>query len=481
MQGVMLSADFDQWVSRLAQLETPVLQATLEKLSVLQKVPDISAARIAAAVLTDPMMTFKLMRLANASKAGVFAQRIATAEHAVMMLGIEPVLKRLGETCALEVTLPPIAQQGLLRTATRAYHAALQAREWAVHRLDTNVEEVYIAALLQELGEMACWQAAPEQMAAVDKMCRKTPRDEVEQGIFGFSLQGMSMALAEQWNMPPLVNAAMQPEQCESHVRPRCVMLANRLAIHAEWGWYDSSLSSDFEAIAQARRMSVDDVVVQAHRTAVEAARRQVLGSVPPAATWLPMLPGDWPPDSEEPSAAIQAISSRIEPADPFQQAMEGIVRLRDGAAPTLQELMVLIMRGMRDGVGLERVVFALLSKDRGTLAAKSVIGAEAESPLKKFRFNMAERHLFSILMAKPQAIYLTAENRAKYAAYLTDEIVTTTSGRDFYAMSISLNGKVIGLFYGDGGVLDVSRYEKFKKLCTQAAQGMAGLADKKS
>jgi hypothetical protein len=257
-------------------------------------------------------------------------------------------------------------------------------------------------------------------------------------------------------------------------------MLASRLARNAEWGWHNPALSSDFDAIAEARHLNCDDVVAQVHRTATDAARRRVFGLEHPAATWLPMLPGDWPPEQQGQQERPAVTSASQSVADPFRQVMDEIARHLDGTL-TLHELMVLVMRGMRHGVGLERIVFALLTNDRSTLAAKSVIGAEDGSPLKGFRFNMADKHLFSVLMAKPQAIHVTDENRTKYAAYLTDDIVRTTSGRDFCAMSISLNGKVIGMFYGDGGEIDASRYGQFKKLCVQAALGMAHLSNKKS
>lgn len=475
----MLPGNFDEWVSHLTPPEPPVLRTTLSELNQLRSKPDISAARIAAIVLADPMMTLKLMRVVNANKAGVFAQRIATADHALMMLGMEPTFNRLGSSHALEDTLPPDAQLGLLRTATRACHAAIQAREWAVQRLDTSVEEVYIAALLQEIGEMALWAAAPEKMAALEKLRKKNGAAQAEQEVFGFPVSQLSAALAEQWNLPPLVTTAMQPEQCETHVRSRCVMLAGRLAINAEWGWYGSALASGWDAIAEARRLQRDEVISQAHRTAAYAARRCRLGMVQPAATWLPMLPGDWPPDQQGQAEVLPEPLVPMEEVDPFLAVMDEISRHLDGTL-TLQDLLMLVMRGMRKGIRLERVVFALLTADRGTLAAKAVVGAEEGAPLKGLRFSMADKHLFSVLMAKPQAIHVTKGNRAKYAAYLSDDIVKITSGRDFCAMSISLNGKVIGMFYADANAVDADQYGKFKQLCAQATLGMAHLAKKK-
>ena len=54
----------------------------------------------------------------------------------------------------------------------------------------------------------------------------------------------------------------------------------------------------------------------------------------------------------------------------------------------------------------------------------------------------------------------------------------------EFFAMSVFLNGKPIGLFYADskhdGAALDEQSYLEFKQLCLRAAQGLAHLAKKK-
>ncbi|HEY3326613.1 MAG TPA: HDOD domain-containing protein [Novimethylophilus sp.] len=470
-----MSQTIDEWVSQLAPLELPVLRTTLQAIKKLQNDPDVSAARIAAAVLPDPMMALKLMRLANASRHGEFAQRIATAEHAVMMLGLSTTFSRLSETAVLEDVLPPHAQHGLLCTTARASHAAIHARAWAVQRLDTSIEEVYIAAVLYGMAEMTLWVAEPERMVELAKTQRKLDWKQAEQNAFGFPLVELSRALAERWNMPPLVTSAMQQEITDVHVRPRCVMLANRLIKNAETGWYGPAVAADLEEIAAARRQAPDEVAAQVHSAAADVARRYIFADVVPAATWLPMLAGEWP--DEEPSVVTTD-------DDPFQAVMKEMSMHLDDAL-SLHDLLVLVMRGMRDGIGLKRVVFALLTQDRTELKAKYTFGAEQESPLKSFRFDMRQKHLFSALMGKQQAIWMSDENRIKYAAYLNDEVMKATTGHEFYAMSLSVQGKMIGLFYGDragtGERLDAASFEKFKLLCAQAAQSMVLLAKPRS
>lgn len=450
------------------QRELPALASTLQGIRQLQSNPQVSAAQVSAEVLADPMLTLKLMRLANANKRGEFAQRITTAEHAVMMLGLDATFGRLGETPVLEQSMSPEAAQGLLRCVARACHAAFQARAWALQRLDTSPEEVHVAVLLSHLGEMGLWVLEPERMLHLEKAALRQGWGEAETRVLGCSLEALSGTLAQRCCLPPLVIAALQAELPENQVRPRLVKLAVRLARDCWWGWHDAPLAADLEQIAEARRLPLDDVVVQVHRTAVEFARRRTFAGVYPPARWLPMLPGAWPEDA--PAVA----QSEMQQPDPTQNKTN-----EAAPAPTLHDVVTQAVRGMREGIGLKRVVFALLSRDRTTLEAKYMAGVEEDAPLRAFRFGMAGRHLFSILMTKPQAIWMTDANRQKYAAYLDAEIAHITSAHEFFAMSLGVHGRMVGLFYadGDGAALTSTGYEQFRQLCMQAATRMAHLA----
>lgn len=464
-----MSSIIDNLVLRLKAVEIPVFRASKQALAELQRDPKASAAGIAAIVLPDPMMVLQLMRLANASRRGEFTQRITTVEHAVMLLGFSTVFSRLAEAPVMD-EMKDVARQCLLSAASRACHAAFLARDWAVQRLDTSPEEVYIAALLHSMAEFALWAVEPAAMERVARARRKQSWEDAERDQFGCTLAELSLALAEEWNMPPLVISAIQENLTAGKARPNSVMLANSIVRHAETGWWQPQVLADLEQIAAIRRLSLDEATADTHRLLAGAARRFVFPDVVPAAAWLPMLEGEWPDDE---------IKLAVEQQDVFQHILEEISRRSTEASLSLSDLLTLIIRALRDGVGMRRIVFALLTKDRNELKSRYVYGAEDASPLKAFHFDMRQRHLFSVLMTKQQAVWISRETRAKYAPIWSEHITGVTSGYDFYAMSLSVHGKVVGMLYGDstGQALDAVGYEKFKQLCTQAASGMAKLS----
>lgn len=453
-----------QWVDVLGELDLPVFDQTRQALITLEKSDDVSGAQIAAATLPDPMMVLRVMRMANSGRSNRFAQPILTIEHAVMMNGLSASFGKMLACPVLEQLTAPQARAGLLLTVARARHAACQAHDWALLRFDMNAEEVYIATLLQELGEMALWISAPEQMQALLALRRKKGAALAEQEVFGFALDELTLALTSAWNLPPLIAASLRPADCAAHLRARLVSLARGLARHTERGWYDAAVLQDMAALAEIMRLSPDEAAARIHRTAAVTARMHPLPGVVPAAAWLPMLPGAWPDEDA---------------ADLYAAVMAEIASHLDGTLH-LNQLMKLVLKGMRDGIGLKRVVFAPLSQDRSQLHARFVVGAQEGVPLRQFQFDMRQPTLFGKMIGKQQAFWLNDEVRPKVQALLDDEIRRITAVSQFFAMTVAVHGQVVGMFYADreGLALDAGAYEKFKKLCTQAGLGMAHLAE---
>jgi HD-like signal output (HDOD) protein len=479
------------WVDELKSWDMPVLQRSIRELGKLAgRMEQITAGEIADVVLHDPLMTLKVLRLVNGMSRSRLSNEITTVEHAVMMLGVGPCFNRLSNLKSVEESLRAFdgALPGLMQSMSRAHHAAWQARDWANCRADMKSEEVYIGALLYDMGDILLWAYSPDQALQIRKLARhnKISLAQAQKEILGFDARELQLAIAEAWRLPELMQAFMH---CGNTVQPRVlgVTLAASVARLAETGWQDPALLANYEAIAEMLHMHLDEVVHIVHRNAVVEARHWDWYGVPPAAALLPMLPGDWPAEpgeEEETRRSEKEPEVRLTPhPDVLSQIMAEIAAHLDGTLD-LHDMMALVLKGMHEGIGLNRVVFALMTADRGALKAKYVVGAEPDSPLRQFQIDMTTRHLFSRLMEKAQGIWLSASNRKTLEPMMPFEIRQLLGHGEFFAMSVFLHDRPIGLFYADsmhdGGALDERRYLEFKQLCLRAAQGLAHLAKKK-
>lgn len=483
LDGCDTMKSLTEWVEGTTLEALPVLHRTVSAISYMARnTENLSATDISEIVLHDPLMTLKVIGLVNAKSRGRFGAGIASAQGAVIMLGVPPFFRHFAALSAIEDTMQGREKErdGLLNCLSRVHHAAWQARDLATLRADVKAEEVYIGALLHDMGEMVMWCVAPELMLQILKAVRrdKISRVAAENNILGFSLWEFQLALAEAWKLPELLLTFMDNKNTTN---PRALMaiICSALARHAVTGWHSPRLLADYEVIAGQFNFSVDEVIAVVHRNAIIAGRHWEAFHVPPAAAWLPMLPGEWTEEPDEEEARQQAVCFMPHP-DELRRVMDEISAHLDGTIH-LPELIALVLKGMREGIGLNRVVFALVTSDRSAVKAKYVLGAEENSPLMNFQFDLKTPHLFVRLLSKTQSVWVNAANQTTFSPLIPARISEMIGGREgFFAMSIFVRDKPVGLFYADrrptGCELDESAYQDFKKLCLRAAQGLGAL-----
>lgn len=473
------------WTERLAVSSLPVFRSSAHYLAGLTESSGVSWERLCIELPLDPGIVLAMMRRANTAKRHL-GGHVATTENAALMLGVRN-LRSL--TSALEQFEPPGRQpqlQGYMRVVSRAYHAAMQAHDWACLRGDMTPKEVMAATLLHDVGEMALWVRGDMEMQRIQELMREEemPEDEAQYVVLGFSVEQLSHALAVRWNLPELLTEALEAENAGQR-RARGVMLAAQLARLAEQDWYSEAMEECLTDVAEFLEMEFDRVVARVHQTAVEAARDTLVYGVRPAAARLPMLP-EGPADGDSASGEADEHEAgeagrpkhfclAPQPAI-YERAFAELSRGPESDLE-LSDLMALAMRGLHDGLGLNRVVFAMLTPDHGALRARFLAGTDHDPHFNRFAVTLDEPHLFQRMLEKPQSVWVNDDNRERLwplVPAVIRELIRTDS---FFAVSVVVEGKPIGLFYADRHFddchLDPVAYERFKRLCLLAGRAL--------
>ncbi len=474
-------------------------------------------------ILKDPGLALHTL---NQLRTGANKSRhaeISSMAQATMLLGVDRAKRLTVGHPQLERILSGFAKTGYIRTACRAFHAAFQAWDWAHIKNDHAPDEILLATLLHDVAEMALWVAAPEQMHQFRKLMLKDglPTDEAQYIAFGESLEHFSREIAARWHLPGLVNDALRPENA-NQPRVRCVMLAVQLARSTERGWYWEKTERVLPQIADYLGASLDEIIPHVHKNAVRAAREAPFYNARHAATLLPMLPGgeeliieDEFPEAEaeieatKKSAVIGIVAppksatkkpapspnshQNSSPATPepatqvclLPQADIFIQTLRElhkgMGKMKLSELMRKTVHGMHDGIGLNRVVFCVLDQKREKLVSRYMLGSDNDPVFSRFEILLDKPHLFTRLMEKQVSLWINDDNRKKFWPLMPDEVKALIKTNSFFAMSIHVRGKPVGLFYADRRSLDCKlgeqAYKQFRQICQFAAKGLANLA----
>jgi HD-like signal output (HDOD) protein len=250
------------WIAEFGKAELPVLERMVAELEHIRADADrVPTARVADLVMHDPLMTFKVLRYIQQRRRKSQMVDVTTIAHSLMMLGMNPFLEHFAQQETLQERLAanPGALQGALAVISRARHAALYARDWAVLRHDIEIDEVTTAALLHDLAELLIWCFAPKVAVQMQDTQRvfQMRSEAVQREVLGFPLIALQLELAHQWQLPDLLCDLMDERNAQ---KPRAlnVSLAVAVARHSAHGWDDAALPDDFAAIGRLIGLSVD-------------------------------------------------------------------------------------------------------------------------------------------------------------------------------------------------------------------------------
>jgi len=200
------------WIDRFNQAELPALAAVVQDLHRLTLGDKSSVQQLADVLLRDAALTTKVLRIGNSVYYNPSQEPIRTISRAIVLIGFDNV-RQIGLSVSLiDGLLARSSRDQLAELLARSFHAAVQARNIAGYVLTKNDEEVFIAALLHNVGELAFWGCAGD---AADDLASALAQpgvdeDELVMQLLGTSFRQLSLALVKSWNLGDTVSLAHQ-------------------------------------------------------------------------------------------------------------------------------------------------------------------------------------------------------------------------------------------------------------------------------
>ncbi len=191
-----------QWVAYLREKDIPVMPRSRGLIGGLD-VERVSPREMAEIATGDPFLALRLLRRAQRRRSAALGHDTTTLLGAVQQVGV----RGLSEACA-ESPLCDDENAGLAGCEARAVLSARIARHWAAHRADVSPEEVALAALLGEIGELMLWAFAPELPERARSALRlglAARNAQAQSDTAGFTFKQLSLGLIEAWELPPLI------------------------------------------------------------------------------------------------------------------------------------------------------------------------------------------------------------------------------------------------------------------------------------
>lgn len=193
------------------EVRLPPLPAVLVEMQEVIQRRNSSVEQIAAVISKDPGLAAWLLRLVNSPYYG-FSAKVATVSRAVALVGTRQIqtLALGGALNALAVLMP----KGLINMGRFWRHSlavAIAAQELWKLAGRQEAEQLFVAGLLHDCGELAMAYAAPKLAAAMRAAQEFTAKPDfmAEKDLLGFDHARLGGMLLHRWNMPLLLVMAV--------------------------------------------------------------------------------------------------------------------------------------------------------------------------------------------------------------------------------------------------------------------------------
>lgn len=170
---------------------------------------EVSIDEIASQITADPVISAKLLRLANSAYFHV-THKVSTVDDALRMLGFVMV-RNLVVGSGLAGGFKATPSLNLNQFWSYCLGTAVTAR-WLGRLAGENTDLCFTVGLTHAIGELVMHAAMPEQMLFMDRTCSPIDprRAEMETQSFGYHYADVGAELARRWHFPDEITEAIR-------------------------------------------------------------------------------------------------------------------------------------------------------------------------------------------------------------------------------------------------------------------------------
>ncbi|MFO1368349.1 MAG: HDOD domain-containing protein [Marinagarivorans sp.] len=472
----------EAWVRKLALQSMPVGGEVVAELNKLTGSDDATLQQMGEVILRDPNLTSHVLRAANSVVHNQGRAPINTVSRAIALLGVKGMRAISISVLFIDSLLAKGPKTHLLQLMAKGFHAANQAKNLVMRFDEQAGEEVFVAALLHHVGEMAFWSCeklTQERQQLLHQEAAK--REQFAKAYLGTGFKDISLGLAKHWKLGSTLVESLEPGAHESLSRKvQIILLAERISEAAPGGWESPPMQAIVREIAEMTQVDeqvaltwVLDGAEQAAEIALKYGAHQL----------CPLIPGR---DHRLVAPSAMAVG-RVLQADP--QVQLNILRELGAAsaeALDVNTIFKMVIEGMHRGIGFERVVLAFIQHHR--VSAKFVLGQGTEEWKQSFNFDASPfcDNLFTQAIRAGGALWFKGDELKRLCATPDSQPIVDCLGEpECLVFALDVNGRKPAVFYADrgsfGGAITQDHFESFRHFALQAQTNLCRVSAPKA
>lgn len=469
----MPTRGLDSWLKKLTRQSMPVVGKVIAEINSLTGCDDSDVNQLAEVILRDPNLTSHVLRIANSVQYNYSRYPINTVSRAIVLLGLKGMRAVCISLLLIDTLLKSGSKEKLLQLMAQGIHAATQARDLLRQQDEESSEEVFIAALLFHLGEMAFlategFNRNNEELHSENFEVRR----EAMERLLGTSFKAITRGLAKHWRLGQTLEQSLYPP-AEPDEKVRAVIIGEKMSHAALKGWDSPAALQVIEEVAAYAEVDL------------EQAKKLVLGSAERAAE-VALHYG-----AQEACPLIPGVSRCVQPADAPDDTSHNVLHadaqlqlsiLRELGTATAERIDVntifqMVLEGMHRGIGIERVTVAFIQ--RHFAKAKYVLGEGTENWRSNFNFDVGpySENIFSYAIKEGGAVWLDRAFIDKHPGLWTADISRCLGQYPAFIYALKLGERTPALFYGDraafGGKFTQEQFDSFRHFAAQAQMNL--------
>ena len=459
----------DQWTRVLCEQEMPIFSNTAQ--NIYSSLDDKKGAmELSSIILQDPNLTTKLLKVSNSSYYNPSNQKMSTVSRAIVILGSK-VIRELTVACSFfEAIISPENKQRANEEIGRAIHAAVQAKEIAITCRDASPEEVFIAALLNNIGNIAFWCFGGKQCKYITELVQSgnfNPK-QAENKVLGFTLAELGKCMSKTWNLGGLIEeTVINPSSLNSRVQ--IVQLGKEITHAIDEGWDSSQMKDCLKKIESLTGESQATIKSNLKKNTASAVNIACKFGAHDASQYI---------QTDIPHNA-STLAPADEPLDPKQiqfNILQDITSHMSGSI-NLNLLLEMVVEGIHRGIGMDRTLFSLFGSNKKTLNEKLSLGWRKEINEGKIKLEVSSSPINLFFKAIESSDGLWANPITDSSLY-TPQVVNRIGKTECFIIPVHAENKPIGLIYTDRSInnkpLTEDDFKAAKHFTQQAIIGLA-------
>ncbi len=447
------------WMKVIGKQELPSLNTVVKAICDLSNSDDSSADDLTQIILRDADLTSQVLKVANSVHYNRSYSPIKTVSRAIVQIGYVDLKNIALASTLIDGFLGGKPKELLVQRLAVAFHAAVQARAIAKRLSGDDHEEVFIAALLRRVAELALLAtgrtAAEQFIMARDQ----NPEDEhtLALEILGVGINTLNKALIKEWGLGDLVMQASENAH-STNSRVTAVNLGVSISLNITKGMNHTTMRKLCQEVGQLTDQPADQVRENILLMAEEAS---AVAATYGAERLLPALPDR---NSIERADGLPEEKTDFD----FQRYMNRMSQMMMEGFGT-SEIMQLAVQALYRGSDIPRVAINLMSLKDKRLEPAYVAGDKSRDWRTAVKIDLSrlrkDESLHDFLRHQEITHY-----RPQGEEPPTGILGNVARGGDCMLAPIRAKDRLVGIFYADanGGALTPRQFEEFQLTANQ-------------